>query len=316
MLLRPDHTILNLQKQGSDEINDILKDFLVLSHRQYTITQLLGNDESAPDGIRSSPLTILDSLELGVTSLEPKLADTWMPQVRRHFLVTKLTIYVFVFSMDEDERTHSLDASSYVSKAYLVALEIIRSSLIEKDSVRAWTSFDFVQILFAAVVLLFISRQYPSTSNQTESRDAIQQAWSLLKACARTEGDHFNRACDVIDWISNTDWTADLAVPEDTSKLLVRSRMEANIVFDIITRAKTRYLTGRNKRRREQLPENKLAVRSKSNPGSVSSELNDMSHITGLTPDMDPSHFAMLDQLGFPWDPNAYSLFPENTDFS
>ncbi|OQV08079.1 Fungal specific transcription factor domain-containing protein isoform 1 [Cladophialophora immunda] len=322
MLVRPDHTIISLQKQASEEIDPILRDLVTLAHRQYIISQLLGNDDRAPDGIRSSPLALLDALELSLSSLESSLTETPSGHIRRQYIFVKLVIYVFVFSMNEEERKASMDAASYTSKAYLSACEIIRTSVTDQENVRLWTRLDHESILMAVLVLHFILRQYPSASNQVESRDCIQKAWTMLKMLSDVEGDHFNRICSVIDWMSNSDWTADLTVLADTSELLVRSRMESNIVYDVITRAKARYLMGKEQRRQEQLPDHKPRdsgshgiLRSSRPPCSTpaGSETIDLSTTSDLTPNLEPSSFAVLDQMLFQWEQNPSGLFSDYT---
>lgn len=323
MSIRPDHTIISLQKKGPEEIDPILRDLVTLSHRQYSISQLLGNDDGAPDGIRSSPLAILDSLELSLSDVDSSLTETPSGHVRRQYLLARLVIYVFIFSTNEEERTASLDAASYTSKAYLAACDIIRSSATDQENVRIWTRLDHVCIRMAVYVLHFILRQYPSASNQAESRDCIQKAWTMLKMLSDVEGDHFHRICSVVEWMSNSDWTADLAVPTDTSKLLVRSRMESNIVYDVLTRAKARFLTGKEIRRQEQLPNNNPRDSGSDGNGTPRSSLQlplshvgpdtiDLSAIPDLIPNMETSPFAILDQMAFQWDQGSMGLFGDS----
>lgn len=312
MSIRPDHTILSLQKQGSEMIDPILRDLVTLSHRQYSISQLLGNDDEASDGIRSSPVAIMETLELNISSLDSLLVDTPSGHVRRQYLFVKLVIYVFVFSGDEAERKASMDAASYTVKAYITACDIIKSAVTDQENIRLFTRLDHESILMAVLVLHFILRQYPSASSQVESRDCIQKAWTMLNMMSQVEGDHFDRICSVINWMSNSDWTADLTVLADASKLLVRSRMESNIVYDVITRAKARYLTGKEKRRQEQLPDHKP---KRPRPSFSGSETMDLSATSDLASSMEASPFAPLDPLDtttFQWDQNLIGLFDDS----
>lgn len=178
-------------------------------------------------------------------------------------MAVELQLYSYVFSLDTEAEHHPLggvdlslspEIADYVSKAYLLALNVIQDCVEEEAEVRSWTFFDFHYLMHAAMVILYISRQYPQTSDQVEAKDAIQQAWRLLKSRCLTEGDHFQRICDVIEYISNTDWSDDATKGAQTRILLVRSRMAANVVYDVIARAKVRYLLGK-KRLKEQLPE-------------------------------------------------------------
>lgn len=237
---------------------------LEISQREYTNSSLLGNDETIPDGLRPDPVALIRSLAPGLHVLGTGRAYSWPLHVKRQLMTVELQLYSYVFSLDTgterdilggNDLSESPEIANYVSKAYLLALKIIDEALAEEAQVKSWTFFDFHNLMHAVMVLLYISRQYPQTSDQVEAKDAIQQAWRLYKSRQLTEGDHFHRLCDVIEYISNTDWSNDVMELAETRRLLVRSRMSANVVYDVIARAKVRYLLGKKKRLKEQLPE-------------------------------------------------------------
>jgi hypothetical protein len=176
---------------------------------------------------------------------------------------------------DEKHASESpLEVANYTSKAYSVAMHIIRTSIDDHsrsdfDQVAGgsfsydgqfspcalWTFIDLQSFIMAVFTILHLSRKQQNLFDNKEVSDIIQRAWATLKSCSVVDGDHFYRVCDVINYLAakvpNTD--SDEPVEAEGIAPTLRPNMGTGVAYDIVKEAKKRYR--RRKRFPEQFPE-------------------------------------------------------------
>lgn len=276
-MLRPDHTIMQAL---NDEClaNPTLRHLLELAYKEATFSNLLGQNASAVDGLTSDPLPIIQAADLEIEQFEMQHRSTWSSGVERSVLGTKLRLYSYAFLQSESRVDRTIDASSrrisissYLPKCYIAAMRLIDISCSENattdfttsndlqgtpktsDTPQFLTSADVANIILATCVLLQLTRiwTFNKDNNNTEADNAISGAWNLLSHLSISKGDHYNRICDIIQYISKAKWDANISQPT----LLVKSRMGASIQWDLIQRARRRFVDGQEGYSSKQLPE-------------------------------------------------------------
>ncbi|KAK9326104.1 hypothetical protein V1517DRAFT_312729 [Lipomyces orientalis] len=162
---------------------------------------------------------------------------------------------------------------SYLSKSYVAALRLIEiscpgettnltapdddlhllgqssTSVAASNSTHFWTSSDISNIILATFVLLQLTRRWNFNVDDTEADNAISRAWNLLSSLSIAEGDHYNRICDIIEYIGKLKWPSSSESEQQKLQrqqptLLITSRMGARIEWDLIHSARRRFDSG------------------------------------------------------------------------
>jgi hypothetical protein len=310
---------------NDDYCNPTFRHLLSLAHQEATFSNLLGQNVSTADGLTSDPLPVIQAADLELEQFEMRHKSSWSNDVERNFLGAKLRLYSYAFLRSEkptEDRpisngstTYSSRTSfaSYLSKSYAAALRLIEIScqaketdypddvhLLEQPASTSsniwhlWTSADVANIILAAFVLLQLTRRLNSrVDDDTAAENAISRAWYLLSSLSISKGDHYNRICDIIEYISKFKWPL-----RSDPTLLIRSRMGASIQCDLVQRARRRFVGG-EATYSKQLPEINTETSINSNIS-----LDGMIEFSGI-PDGISSTF---DDILWPmWDPSLRS---------
>jgi hypothetical protein len=262
--IKLDYGLIESLGEQPQESQSILRLYLELSQKDLAFSSLLGDYMGTRDGLHPDPLPIMKSVDPDIERIARPEA-TWPPSLERWILGVKLRLYSFAlsYSCHTDKfnagtrfplsADPSLDVANFVSKLYTVSMRIIHISTVgtgesinAADNHKYWMSFDFQSFALAVAALLHITILRQNSFDNTESASAIRRAWNLLKSCSLIEGDHYSRFCEVIDFISKSQWPV---VDASTSKLpipqvAVRARMGANLLNDVLRTARRRFAPG------------------------------------------------------------------------
>ncbi|KAJ8102349.1 hypothetical protein POJ06DRAFT_82055 [Lipomyces tetrasporus] len=213
---------------------------------------------------------------------------------------------------------------SYLSKCYVAALRLIEiscpteatnltapdedlhllglssaSAAAASNSTLFWTSSDVSNIILATFVLLQFTRRWNLNVDDTEAENAISRAWNLLSSLSIAEGDHYNRICDIIEYIGKLKWPSSSKSEQHQQQptLLMRSRMGASIGWDLIHSARRRFDSG-GATYSKQLPEMQQSGVSLNSNISVDAMIG--------FPEMPGERSAAFDDILWPmWDSNS-----------
>lgn len=335
----PDHTVLEALASDDNTVSTSIRMRLELAYKELTFSNLLGHNSSAPDGLFPNPLPVIQAFDSELDQIEVKYRSCWNISLERSFLATKLRLYSYAIPRTEKGNeepgqdpvaatalgrtaTSRASTSSYLAKSYGTALRLIEISSLANavnasssrdlspvgqarpptlNLIYFWTSWDVGDFTLATLTLLQITKRWHFNNEEAAATNAISRAWNLLSSCSVAEGDHFNRVCDIIEYVSKLHWPRNLSSKLEPT-LSTRSRMGTSIQWDLIRRARRRFGNGTSKYDK-QLAEPHTEV-SPSN-----SSLNDLADFSTM-PDILPTLFD--DVLWPTWDlslgPNNFSL--------
>ncbi|KAK9492096.1 hypothetical protein V1508DRAFT_173503 [Lipomyces doorenjongii] len=221
--------------------------------------------------------------------------------------------------------TSRISFFSYLSKCYVAALRLIEiscpteatnltapdddlhllglsstSAAAESNSTLFWPSSEISNIISATFVLLQLTKRWNFNVDDTEADNAISRAWNLLSSLSIAEGDHYNRVCDIIEYIVKLKWPSSSKSEQQQQQqptLLTRSRMGASIEWDLIHSARRRFDSGGATYSR-QLPEMQQSGVSLNSNISVDAMIG--------FPEMPGERCAAFDDILWPmWDSNS-----------
>ncbi|KAK9342819.1 hypothetical protein V1522DRAFT_415055 [Lipomyces starkeyi] len=173
------------------------------------------------------------------------------------------------------------------------------------NSMHFFTSLDVSNIILATFVLLQLTRRWNFNADDTEADNAISRAWNLLSSLSIAEGDHYNRICDIVEYIGKLKWPSSSTSEErqqhqQQPTLLVRSRMGASIEWDLIHSARRRFGSG-DATYSKQLPEMQQSGVSLNSNISVDAMIGMIG-----SPKMLSERCAAFDDILWPlWDSNS-----------
>lgn len=320
----PDHTIL--EALDDNGIPTAIRIRLELAYKELTFSNLLGHNRSAPDGLFPDPLPLIEAFDSELDQIEVRHSSFWNIASERGLLATKLRLYSYAIPRTEKANKESgqgwvatttsvrhdttrASISSCLAKSYSMALRLIEISSsaypnktgssegfdqtkqAHPNLVCFWTSWDSVDLILATFTLLQIIKRWHFNPEEVAATNAISRAWNLLSSCSVAEGDHFNRVCDIIEYVSKLEWPRDLSLKSEPT-LSTRSRMGTSIQWDLIRRARRRYGNG-------MVKYDKQLAEPQSEVSPSNSSLNDLPDFP-VMPDILPTLFD--DVLWPTWD--------------
>ncbi|KAL9084571.1 MAG: hypothetical protein Q9165_007996 [Trypethelium subeluteriae] len=257
--ISPDHTILEALANRGPPIPPILHNLLHISFRLHSLSSTLGNNECTPDGLVPEPFALIRHHEMEFDLLEKRHIGSWNAELMIFTLATKLRMYSYALMRyknpkSQDDTLREVDSSRaavYFSRVQKVAMDLIELCCSEEsrrnfyrsrpdshmpqyaEEPIHWTIFEIHGLLFAVICLFKIARLWKIDPDPVATNNALTEAWNVLKSLSRTKDDHFSHICDMLKYMFDADWSS----CEDQG-ILVRSRMSAGIVVEMIFRAK------------------------------------------------------------------------------
>ncbi|KAK9250137.1 hypothetical protein V1507DRAFT_395126 [Lipomyces tetrasporus] len=301
--IRSDHAVMQALN-NDDFCNPTFRHLLELAHKEATFSELLGQNVATADGLTSDPLPVIQAADLDIEQFEMKHKSTWTSGVERSFLGTKLRLYSYAFLRSDSmvdcrtedraiNRTRSLTTCS--SRISFLSTSAAAAS----NSMHFLTSSDVSNIILATFVLLQLTRRWNFNVDDTEADNAISRAWNLLSSLSIAEGDHYNRICDIVEYIGKLKWPSSSASEQHQQQptLLIRSRMGTSIEWDLIHSARRRFDSGYASYSK-QLPEMQQSGVSLNSNISVDAMIG--------SPEMLSERCAAFDHILWPmWDSNS-----------
>lgn len=322
----PDHTILEALSSDDTKVPIKLRIILDLAYKELIFSNLLGHNINSPDGLSPDPIPLIQAFDSELDQLEMRYRSNWDPALERSLLAARLRLYSFALPRAAKGSTRNKAgptistthsgfqslASSYLAKSYSLSMRLLEASCppgtsnpdttgsqppnghsqaASSNLAHFWTSWDSANFVLATLILLQIKRRWHFNPEDAAATNAISRAWSLLSACSVAEGDHYNRVCDIIEYVSKLDWPHHPSSRPEPS-LTMSSRMGTSIQWDLIRRARRRYGDGKAKYEK-QLAEPQTSL----SPSNTS--FNDVGDFSAF-PDVLPTLFD--DVLWPTWD--------------
>ncbi|KAH8883028.1 hypothetical protein GQ53DRAFT_830986 [Thozetella sp. PMI_491] len=262
--MRMDQVLLRFSAETSDAYNPVLRCILQIMQRDHAFSLILGHNETTSDGLLADPLAIIQAYESDLNTLEAQFQHTWTPSIEATFLGSKLRLYTYALMRTSDRDSSegirfraaagpaATDTSVYLARAYSAAMRIVEISAYDTTEQNmtmcnwaTWTSFDLHHLVYATFFLLEITRNWGMSSDNVATNNAIRQAWATFKGCVVAENDLFTRVCDIIEYATHGRLQQSAVdSPDAMPQFLVKSRMGANLIMDLVFRSRSRFDEG------------------------------------------------------------------------
>lgn len=275
--LKLDHSILQALTTWPASLPASIRDLLQVAYRSFSFSGILGHYEGAADGLLPDPIPIIKAFEADLNALEASNWMSWDLTTKMSFLGAKLHLYSYNLTAQgrnfSSPQLPDSRSSYYLSRAYTTAIRLIQTwcaatgtspssssstttRLVTEPSfpelARSWTIFEKTSLAYGVVLLLKLTKLSPTTSHHDipiTTENAIREALTFLKSCSVLKDDHFQRLCDVVEYICHLDSRSnnnngsllDFSATAAPSNSEVRSRMSSNALFNVILRAKERF---------------------------------------------------------------------------
>jgi hypothetical protein len=290
-MIKLDHTILESMTGYSPHLPQSLQRMLFLTYKIHNFSNQLGQCESTKYGFSPNPLSLVQGfetdLDLFQTTLKSRREETALLSAKLH-----LYSYLLNPSLQDHDSTESLKLveghhiTYYVGQAYSCASRIVNLSYDMFSQDPGIESFEGVQekrhwsvgwthdLMYAMMVLLWIVK-LSDVECDIDAADAIlRQGRNIYKQLMAMDDDHHSRVCDLVDYITCMDFN-NLENSRTTLKqAFIRSRMSANIIWNVVYAAKKRFFEQRQTPGDIESNSIDMAFFSADRPGLDSLELN------------------------------------------
>lgn len=261
-MIKLDYTILESMKSHSSRLPESLQRMLFLTYKIHNFSNQLGQCEFAKYGLSQNPLSLVQGferdLDLFQKTLESKREETAA-------LAAKLHLYSYLLSpsLHENDSIGSLNLveghhiTYYVGQAYSCASRIVNLShdMFYQDpgietmegiqDRRLWNVGWTHDLMYAMMVLLWIVK-LSEVDCDIDAADAIlRQGRNIYKQLTAMDDDHFSRLCDLVDYITSMDFNNLKDSRTAMKQSVIRSRMSANIIWNVVYAAKKRFFEQR-----------------------------------------------------------------------
>lgn len=264
-----DYTILqNMKKSHSRGLSESLRRMLFLAYKTHNFAIQLGQCEFTKYGLLMNPLPLVQAFE---KDLDLLLGDSESKREEIEVLTAKLHLYSYLLNpplqhKDSVESATLIDGhhtTYYVGQAYHQASRIINLScdvFVEDSGIetpegvqekRQWTLTQTLDLMYAMTVLLWVVK-LSETSQNIDAADAIiRRGRNVFKQLETMNDDHYSRICDLVDYITSMDLDTLQKSRSSLKQIFVRSRMSANIIWNVVYAAKKRFLERRTQAPRD-----------------------------------------------------------------
>ncbi|KUL87859.1 hypothetical protein ZTR_03199 [Talaromyces verruculosus] len=262
-MVKIDYTILQNLKGHSRGLPKSLHRTLFLTYKIHNFSNQLGQSEFTKYGLLTNPLPLVQAfekdLDLFIVDLESKREEI-------EILTAKLHLYSYLLNPFLQQHQDSIESAAlvdghhttyYVGQAYSQASRIINLScdVFAEDSgiessegvqeKRQWTLTQTLDLMYAMTVLLWIVK-LSETSQNIDAADAIiRRGRNVFKQLVTMNDDHYSRLCDLVDYMTSMDFDTLQKSRDSLKQIFVRSRMSANIIWNVVYAAKKRFLERR-----------------------------------------------------------------------
>jgi hypothetical protein len=261
-MIKLDHTILESMKDHSPHLPESLQRMLLLTYKIHNFSNQLGQCVSTKFGFSPNPLSLLQGFEMDLdllqTTLKSRCEETALLSAKLH-----LYSYLLSPSLQDHDSTESLNLveghhiTYYVGQAYSCASKIVNLSydMFAQDprienfegvqEKRLWSVSWTHDLMYAMVVLLWIVKLSDVECDIDAADAMLRQGRNIYKQLMAMEDDHHSRVCDLVDYITCMDFN-NLEDSRTTLKqTFIRSRMSANIIWNVVYAAKKRFFEQR-----------------------------------------------------------------------
>ncbi|KAH8705430.1 hypothetical protein BGW36DRAFT_13366 [Talaromyces proteolyticus] len=253
-----DYTILQNLKSHSPGVSKSLRSMLFLTYKIHNFSNQLGQCEFTKYGLLPNPLSLIQAfekdLDLFQTRLESKREEIAV-------LTAKLHLYSYILN-PSPQHQESIESAApieghyityYIGQAYYCASRIINLScdvFAEDPGIetfegvrekRQWTQTQTLDLMYAMTVLIWIVK-LSETGQNIDAADAIIRCGrNVFKQLVTMDDDHYSRLCDLVDYITSMDSDTLQKSRNSLKRIFVRSRMSANIIWNVVYAAKKRF---------------------------------------------------------------------------
>ncbi|PMD45865.1 hypothetical protein L207DRAFT_562926 [Hyaloscypha variabilis F] len=236
------HSILDVLGMRPPWLPPSLEQYLKVAYQNNQASHSLGNDCMTESGLLAEPYMVIDIFDKRLKELELQARSQISPFTEITILKAKLQLYSFAFNPNTApqglESAIILRRREIFRKAASCAMKLIEVASSLPREVALWNSNIRLSIGYAVFFLLELS---PTSehhhTDELSMRNSISQAWNLFRGSSTTEYDHEARQASIIEYMSRRSREGRIEDPD----LTVKSRMAANITYDIAWRAKERF---------------------------------------------------------------------------
>ena len=228
-----DHTILESLTSAPGFLPTVLKRQLHVAYIASQIAKALGDSEVSPSGALSNPISMVRSFERDLGLVETMYQSSWSPPEEVRFLGVRLMLYYFILTSTGDKirpADHNLD--EFLPAATTVAQKIVHIAASVPGGAHLWSIHAKECVIATAFFLLILKDSNHPSVDLSSTRAAISQAWTTLHDCILSEHEYLARGCIIISWVSRHG----LKREGNGFSLKVKSRMLANLIWDLIWR--------------------------------------------------------------------------------
>jgi hypothetical protein len=243
--IKLDDIIFGTIRDHAYDVPEVLEHQVLIAYHSNKSSAILSRCDSISIASHSGRFAIIKSLGYDLDMLESRLNSSWTYQTEVAFLTARLMLYSFALVESEDGSTSETsqigNASEFTALAYSTAVSVLWKISSSPDEVPYWTASTISCIVYAVIVLLKVIEPLDMrNAEKIAARNSISQAYSLLESRSIIDEDHLRRVCDVIKFLSTDNRPRRCQRHEK-----VRSRMAANVVWEAILNAKSRFESGR-----------------------------------------------------------------------
>ncbi|CRG83593.1 hypothetical protein PISL3812_00947 [Talaromyces islandicus] len=261
-MIKVDHTILDCMKGHSPPLPESLQRMLFLTYKIHNFSNQLGQYEFTKYGLSPNPLSIVQGfekdLDLFQTTLKSKSEETAVLTAKLH-----LYSYLLIPLLQDNDSIEYLNLveghhiTYYIGQAYSCASSVVSLSydMFSQDlrienfegihDRRLWNVGWTHDLMYAMMMLLWIVK-LSDVDCDIDSADAIlRQGRNIYKQLVVMDDDHNSRICDLVDYITTMDFNKLKDSRATLKRSVIRSRMSANIIWNVVYAAKKRFLEQR-----------------------------------------------------------------------
>lgn len=240
--IQPDSIIVAAMGSRPEWLPIVLEHHLKIAYNSQKICHTLGDYSISSSGLHPNPSTMIPLFESQLRVLEAQIRPHWSNLTELAFWRTEIQLCSFALPRKTfttgDESISDISVFDALARGCLAATSLIHAATSFPDPHIAWTNVVRIAVGYAVFFLLKASsRPELRIVDPITARNSISEAWGFLHHGSEMEGDHFNRVCAIIEYLSKTggeDRKGELA-------LIVQSRMSANVLWDCAWRAKDRF---------------------------------------------------------------------------
>ncbi|KAK4938943.1 hypothetical protein LTR10_020691 [Elasticomyces elasticus] len=245
--------ISEVAKGQSSSLPDTLLHLLHIAYLGQKTATLLGDDGSALSGLTSDPLQYIQLLGHDFQCTYASLKDKLSQQCKIFYLSTRLTLYSYAFNTGNDyDQTGLSDfkETEVSGKALSAVTELLQLACENFNATSCWPAFMKNCVIYATVMgSSIVARTIPSAIavgswlETCQAGNSLVRLWSLFpKDNYSRISAHISRFIDFINSKASTGavnghvhqiWQNELG-----GRGPVKSRMSANVLFNVIWPAK------------------------------------------------------------------------------